>query len=109
MSRIHKLLIANRGEIAVRIARSAKEMGIITVAVYSEADARAPHVQVADEAYLIGPAPSAQSYLQIDRILAVAIESGVWFFIGECPVCRTCKGSRIALCRPESGSNSGNG
>ena len=76
MSRIHKLLIANRGEIAVRIARSAKEMGIITVAVYSEADARAPHVQVADEAYLIGPAPSAQSYLQIDRILAVAKESG---------------------------------
>ena len=51
-------------------------MGIITVAVYSEADARAPHVQVADEAYLIGPAPSAQSYLQIDRILAVAKESG---------------------------------
>lgn len=76
MSRIHKLLIANRGEIAVRIARSAKEMGITTVAVYSEADARAPHVQVADEAYLIGPAPSAQSYLQIDRILAVAKESG---------------------------------
>ncbi|MDA8788065.1 acetyl-CoA carboxylase biotin carboxylase subunit [Schleiferiaceae bacterium] len=73
---MHKLLIANRGEIAVRIARSAKEMGITTVAVYSEADARAPHVQVADEAYLIGPAPSAQSYLQIDRILAVAKESG---------------------------------
>ncbi|MDG1252623.1 MAG: acetyl-CoA carboxylase biotin carboxylase subunit [Schleiferiaceae bacterium] len=73
---MHKLLIANRGEIAVRIARTAKEMGITTVAVYSEADARAPHVQMADEAFLIGPAPSAQSYLQIDRIIAVAKESG---------------------------------
>ena len=72
MSRIRKLLIANRGEIAVRIARSAKEMGITTVAVYSEADARAPHVTCADEAYCIGPAPSAQSYLQMDRILEVA-------------------------------------
>ena len=76
MSRIRKLLIANRGEIAVRIARSAKEMGITTVAVYSEADARAPHVTCADEAYCIGPAPSAQSYLQMDRILEVARQTG---------------------------------
>ena len=76
MSRIRKLLIANRGEIAVRIARSAKEMGMTTVAVYSEADARAPHVTCADEAYCIGPAPSAQSYLQMDRIIEVARQTG---------------------------------
>ncbi len=77
MSRIRKLLIANRGEIAVRIARSAKELGIATVAVYSEADARAPHATIADESYCIGPAPSAQSYLQMDRILDVARVAGV--------------------------------
>jgi acetyl-CoA carboxylase, biotin carboxylase subunit len=67
-----KILIANRGEIAVRIARACREMGIPSVAVYSEADRAALHVRMADEAYPIGPAPSRESYLRIDRIMDVA-------------------------------------
>ena len=73
---IRKILIANRGEIAVRIMRSCREMGIKTVAVYSEADRTSMHVRYADEAYLIGPAPSAESYLKVEKILEVAKESG---------------------------------
>ncbi len=75
-SKIHKLLIANRGEIALRIMRSAKEMGIQTVAVYSEIDRKAMHVRFADEAYCIGPAPSSESYLRMDKIIDVAKQSG---------------------------------
>jgi propionyl-CoA carboxylase alpha chain len=71
-----KILIANRGEIACRVIRSCKKLGIRTVAVYSEADADALHVRQADEAVLIGPAPSAQSYLQIDRIVAACKKTG---------------------------------
>jgi propionyl-CoA carboxylase alpha chain len=71
-----KILIANRGEIACRVIRTAREMGIKTVAVYSEADADAAHVREADEAYPIGPAPSAKSYLSIDNILAAIKASG---------------------------------
>ncbi|MGB9667316.1 MAG: acetyl-CoA carboxylase biotin carboxylase subunit [Thermosulfidibacteraceae bacterium] len=71
-----KVLVANRGEIACRVIRACKEMGIRTVAIYSEADKEALHVKMADEAYLVGPAPSAQSYLNIDRIIEVARESG---------------------------------
>ncbi|MGO8777957.1 MAG: biotin carboxylase N-terminal domain-containing protein [Rhodomicrobium sp.] len=70
------LLIANRGEIACRIARTAKRMGLRTIAVYSEADARARHVQAADEAWLLGPAPARESYLNIGRILEAANEAG---------------------------------
>jgi propionyl-CoA carboxylase alpha chain len=65
----NKILIANRGEIACRIIRTATQMGIATVAVYSDADAEALHVRMADEALPIGPPPSAQSYLRIDRIV----------------------------------------
>ncbi|MCH7400966.1 acetyl-CoA carboxylase biotin carboxylase subunit [Belliella kenyensis] len=69
MKKIHKLLVANRGEISLRIMRTAREMGIKTVAVYSEADRHAPHVKYADEAVCLGPAPSNQSYLLIDKII----------------------------------------
>src|SRR5690606_16991479 len=71
-----KILIANRGEIALRIMRSAKEMGIKTVAVYSEADRNMPFVRYADEAVCIGPAPSSQSYLRADIIIATALQLG---------------------------------
>ena len=71
-----KILIANRGEIAVRIIRACKEMGIATVAVYSEADQGALHVALADEAYCIGAASSAESYLREDRIISTAILAG---------------------------------
>ena len=71
-----KILIANRGEIAVRIIRACQEMGIATVAVYSDADARALHVALADEAALIGPPPPRDSYLRGDRILEIALARG---------------------------------
>jgi acetyl-CoA/propionyl-CoA carboxylase biotin carboxyl carrier protein len=71
-----KVLIANRGEIAIRVIRACQEMGIATVAVYSEADRDALHVKAADEAFLIGPAPATESYLKIDKIIEVAEESG---------------------------------
>ncbi len=76
MAEIKKILVANRGEIALRIMRSAKEMGIQTVAVFSEADRNALHVKFADEAYLIGPAPSSESYLLIDKIIETARQAG---------------------------------
>ena len=72
-----KILIANRGEIALRVMRSAKKMGIKTVAVYSEVDRNAPHVRFADEAVLLGPAPSNQSYLKGDKIIEIAKKLGV--------------------------------
>ncbi|MGF7153073.1 ATP-binding protein [Novosphingobium gossypii] len=71
-----KILIANRGEIACRVIKTARRMGIATVAVYSDADARAPFVQMADEAVHIGPAPAAQSYLIADRIIAACKQTG---------------------------------
>ena len=71
-----KILIANRGEIALRIIRACKEMGIATVAVYSEADREAMHVSLADESYCIGPAPVSASYLNIGSILEVAVTTG---------------------------------
>jgi acetyl-CoA carboxylase biotin carboxylase subunit len=77
MPKINKLLVANRGEIALRIMRTAQEMGISTVAVYSEADRLSPHVKFADEAVCLGPPPSNQSYLLGDKIIHVCKELGV--------------------------------
>ncbi|MBB6505918.1 propionyl-CoA carboxylase alpha chain [Sphingomonas endophytica] len=71
-----KILVANRGEIACRVFRTAKKMGIATVAVYSDADARSPHVLMADEAVRLGPAPAAESYLKAELILLAAKETG---------------------------------
>ncbi len=72
-----KILVANRGEIALRVMRTARRMGIRTVAVYSEVDRHSPHVRFADEAYCIGPAPSSQSYLRGEKIIEIAKRVGV--------------------------------
>ncbi|MGO4129195.1 acetyl-CoA carboxylase biotin carboxylase subunit [Inquilinus sp. YAF38] len=102
-----KILIANRGEIACRVIRTARRMGIKTVAVYSEADADAVHVRMADEAVPIGPAPSAQSYLVIDRIVeacratgAQAVHPGYGFLSENPRFCAALEAAGIAFIGP---------
>ena len=73
---IKRLLIANRGEIAVRIIKTARRLGIHTIALYSDADARAMHVREADEAWHLGPAPARESYLDAAKVLKIAREAG---------------------------------
>ena len=102
-----KILIANRGEIACRVIRTAKRMGLATVAVYSDADARAPHVLMADEAVRLGPAPAAESYLRADLILDAAkatgadcIHPGYGFLSERESFARACEEAGIAFVGP---------
>jgi urea carboxylase len=102
-----KVLIANRGAIACRIIRTLKRLGVHSVAVYSEADAQARHVREADEAYLIGPAPAAESYLRAERILEVARQCGAqaihpgYGFLSENPAfSEACEAAGIAFIGP---------
>lgn len=106
---IKKILIANRGEIAVRVMRTCREMGIGTVAVFSSADRHSLHVRYADEAYYIGPAPSAESYLNIDKIIEVAkkaevdaIHPGYGFLSENAGFSDRCKKENIIFIGPSS-------
>ncbi len=102
-----KVLIANRGEIAIRVARTLKEMGIGSVAVYSEIDREAPHVREADEAFLIGPAVPAESYLNVENIIetakeagAEAIHPGYGFLAENADFARACAAAGIVFIGP---------
>ncbi|XP_037300393.1 methylcrotonoyl-CoA carboxylase subunit alpha, mitochondrial [Manduca sexta] len=104
---ISKVLIANRGEIACRVMRTAKKLGIRTVAVYSDADKHAMHVEMADEAYHIGPAPSTQSYLNAEKILEVAkksnsqaIHPGYGFLSENVEFCEKCATENVIFIGP---------
>lgn len=106
---IEKVLIANRGEIAVRIIRACREMGIQTVAVYSEADKEALHTQLADEAVCIGPAPSAESYLKMERIISAtlvsdadAVHPGFGFLSENSKFAELCEQCNITFIGPSS-------
>ncbi|RIY01630.1 acetyl/propionyl/methylcrotonyl-CoA carboxylase subunit alpha [Aureimonas flava] len=106
-----KILVANRGEIACRVMRTAQRMGIATVAVYSDADARAPHVLMADEAVRLGPAPAAESYLRPDLILEAAratgadcIHPGYGFLSERESFARACEEAGIAFVGPPPGA-----
>ena len=105
---LKKVLIANRGEIAVRIIRACRELGILTVAVYSEADKEAIHTQLADEAICIGPAKSSDSYLNIKNILSACVLSGAdsihpgFGFLSEnAKFVKMCKECNIELIGPD--------
>src|SRR5689334_1880711 len=103
-----KVLVANRGEIAIRILRALREMGVRSVAIFSEADRQSPHIGFADEAYAIGPAPARESYLSADRVLAVAhragcdaLAPGYGFLSENAELARRCKREGIVFIGPQ--------
>ena len=107
----HKLLIANRGEIACRVARAAREMGVRTVAVYSEADERALHVEQCDESVRIGPAPARESYLNAEKVIdaakrsgAEAIHPGYGFLSEQADFAQACASAGLVFIGPPPGA-----
>jgi propionyl-CoA carboxylase alpha chain len=111
-----KILIANRGEIACRVIKTARKMGIKTVAVYSDADARALHVEMADEAVHIGPPPASESYIVIDKIMAAikqtgaeAVHPGYGFLSENAKFADALERRRRRLHRPARGCHRGDG
>src|SRR3954462_3452479 len=102
-----KVLVANRGEIAIRVFRALEELGIATVAVYSEPDREAPHARRAAEAYLVGPGPANESYLVVDKIIDAAQKSGAeaihpgYGFLAENPIfVRACDEAGVTFIGP---------